>query len=194
MKSARLKVLSEQQVTACGAWPGIGKTSVWQRLGFLEYHLPGILSLTRSHGRDLMNKKIALLMQTCLVVVFMLTGCETTTGVKLADWSGSALQTEKEHRTRFRDEGDSDSFRWLIVNRLRQGMQLGEVNQALGQDGELEPDGSRFMAKDGLSLRDDKVYRWGPDNKGTSIYLVFRDNRLTRFDPKDFDEVNAFEK
>lgn len=141
-----------------------------------------------------MNKKIVLLMQACLVVVFMLTGCETTTGVKLADWSGSALQEEKEHRTKFRDEGDADSFRWLIVNQLRQGMQLGEVNQALGQDGEFEPNGSRFKAKDGLSRRDDKVYRWGPDNKGTSIYLVFRDNRLTRFDPKDFDEVNAFEK
>jgi hypothetical protein len=32
----------------------------------------------------------------------------------------------------------------------------------------------------------DKMYAFGPDSKSHTYYLVFRDNRLVGFDPKEF--------
>jgi hypothetical protein len=32
----------------------------------------------------------------------------------------------------------------------------------------------------------DKMYAFGPDSKSRTYFLVFRDNRLVGFDPKEF--------
>jgi len=118
-------------------------------------------------------------------------GCEVlhNSGVpglrKYAD-SGKPLREEEKHRDRYQVDRDSEAMRWLLANRITTGMTVSEVGHMLGEDGEREHNDNRFKTGGGYLRLNDRVYRWGPDNEGNSVYLGFRDDRLVNFNPEEF--------
>ncbi len=97
---------------------------------------------------------------------------------------------EQRYRERFLEDKEPEALKWLLENRIHSGMSVVEVNQVLGEAGEREFN-DRWVKTDGDGRyrSSDRVYRWGPDNQGRSIYLVFRDNQLVNFDSKDYAEA-----
>jgi len=91
---------------------------------------------------------------------------------------------EQSYREKFLREKDPEALRWLLENRIHSGMTVGDVDQIIGENGEREYK-DRWIKSDGEGnyRASDRVYRWGPDNLGRSIYLVFRDGQLVNFDP-----------
>lgn len=132
--------------------------------------------------------------------IFVLPLLVISSGCQLVDayipgyttWTATAAkeaqELEQEHRKRFQLEGDPESIRWLKANRLKQGMPLGDVNQILGMDGTPVSDRRRFIEKNSLYQNSDRLYKWGPDSRGNSHFLVFRNDRLVNYDPKEFQE------
>lgn len=98
----------------------------------------------------------------------------------------SAVDDEQTHRQRFQNSRDPDAMRWLLAHSLQQGMTVAEVGRVFGEDGQREYNDRWIKTGGGFYRRDDVVYRWGPDSDGQSAYLVFRDGKLTNFDPADY--------
>lgn len=96
-------------------------------------------------------------------------------------------QAEK-HRQRYQSEREPESICWLLANEIHSGMLLEEVNRVLGENGVREQN-SRWITSNGGNYRaDDVAYRWGPDAKGGTVYLLFREGKLVNFDPKQFED------
>ena len=95
------------------------------------------------------------------------------------------LKKAQSQRDQFVENRDHKALYWLLSNTVQTGMRLGEVEQALGEPGEFEPDTSRYNS-DGVYQTTDTAYRWGPDNQGYSAILFFRDGYVVNFNPKDF--------
>lgn len=96
-----------------------------------------------------------------------------------------ANRVEQEHRDNFVVHRDHKSLYWLVANRIKNGMSLTDVEQILGESGERETDMGRLKLG-GLYQTTDLIYKWGPDNEGYSVVLIFRDNHLVNFDPSGF--------
>lgn len=96
-------------------------------------------------------------------------------------------EEEQKYRDQFLIEKDPEALKWLLENRIHSGMTVNDVDKILGEPGEREFS-DRWIKNDGDGRyrASDKVYRWGPDNQGRSIYLVFRENLLVNFDPLDY--------
>ena len=96
-------------------------------------------------------------------------------------------EEEERHREKFLDQKDPQALKWLLENRIHSGMTVEDVNRIIGEPGEREFS-DRWIKNDGDGRyrASDKVYRWGPDNEGRSIYLVFRENLLVNFDSQDY--------
>ena len=134
----------------------------------------------------------------CLLCVFSLnSGCGTAVknpmdsmrkSMSLFQSSKAAEKKEEEtQRQKYQTDRDPDAMRWLLRHRIHQGMALADVNQILGEDGERERDAGWVKNTGGVYRHDDDVFKWGPDANGRTIYLVFRDDCLTNYDPLQFD-------
>lgn len=105
----------------------------------------------------------------------------------IAELRAEAQLADKQ-RKRFRRALDPAAFRWLLANRVRSGMTLGEVNRELGQDGNRRYEDAQFKARNIGVQRTDETWEWGPDKEGTTYILFFRNDRLTGFDPSQYDD------
>lgn len=92
----------------------------------------------------------------------------------------------REYRLHYLKEGDPAALRWLLGHRLETGMSLAEVNKVFGQEGVEETNDGWIKKHNSRYRRSDETYRWGPDSRGESIYLVFRNEQLVNFDPAEF--------
>ena len=95
---------------------------------------------------------------------------------------------EQKYREAFLVDKDPEAMRWLMANRLHSGMTVAQVGLAFGEDGEREYNDRWIKTKGGQYRTGDKAYRWGPDNLGNSMYLVFRENQLVNYDPREYEE------
>lgn len=120
----------------------------------------------------------------------LLAGCETlhNAGVPGLEQyvKDEAAITAPKYREQFQVDRDPVAFNWLLRNRVRTGMTVGEVSEALGDSGEefLNSQGLKKNANEYQTT--DVAYRWGPDSQGRSVILFFRDGKLIQFNPNDF--------
>jgi hypothetical protein len=116
----------------------------------------------------------------------VLSGCG---GLPVLPWftrEDTSQTVVAEHQQQFLIDGDPEALDWLLKHSVESGMTVEEVNSALGDAGErIEHDG-QYKNTGGLYQQSDKGYRWGPDRKGRSVTLFFREGRLVNFDPDDF--------
>lgn len=116
-------------------------------------------------------------------------GCESPGWVKsLGDALGSSPENSAQAEARYQEEYAATRSRtamyWLLANRVESGMGYLDVCRVLCQEGASEP-AERWVKGSGYQIGDE-VYRFGPDNHGQSVYLVFREGRLVNFDPERF--------
>ncbi len=127
-----------------------------------------------------------------LLVAAVVCGCETFQSSFLSavlNLSPSRRAAEEEaFRREYQETHSAAAMQWLLANCVHSGMTLEEVNRVLGEEGVREYDDLPIKTNGGFYRADDVVYRWGPDNQGHSVYLVFRDGRLVNFDPDEFRE------
>lgn len=140
------------------------------------------------------NSRCLVTWMVCSIAVFALSsGCET-----MPDWnSNSAMsdmhRTEKKvdkaeaYRTRYLTKRDSKALDWILKNRLYSGMSRATVAKEFGEDGQYQESSKWLKATGGTFRTTDEAYKWGPDENGRSVYLIFRDDVLVNFDPKDFE-------
>ena len=126
-----------------------------------------------------------------VILLLVLAGCEggpaeSINGLRSASGRSSDEKTESEYRKDYQTDRDPEALGWLLANRIRQGMGVGEVNEVLGQDGTREFDDQKLKAGNPAYRADDISYRWGPDSGGRAIYLLFREDKLLNFDPQQF--------
>jgi hypothetical protein len=103
--------------------------------------------------------------------------------------SGPVANVEAEtesYRGRFQQERAQDAARWLLANRVRQGMSPGDVADIFGEQGERVYEDEWLKSGGGQFQVGDETWKWGPDDHGTSYYLMFRSGRLTNFNPDQF--------
>lgn len=118
-------------------------------------------------------------------------GCETPAGPQFQWWAthrpDEPAQQAAEHRRQFQQQGEQESFRWLLANAVASGMTLSDVEHALGSEGERVWDDERFKTGGtGRYQQTDETYKWGPDSSGSSAFLIFRDGKLVNYDPKAY--------
>ncbi len=96
---------------------------------------------------------------------------------------------EESHRLSFQESRRPADFRWLLSHRIQSGMSPVEVGKVFGENGErIDKDG--WLKKHDTNYRvGDVSYKWGPDNSGNSVLLVFRDEKLLNFEPDEFAEA-----
>lgn len=140
----------------------------------------------RIRFHDARRPSAAVLLALTLFLTTM--GCESLTESKSLFTSAEndhEAQAE-EHRMRFLKDRNSADLNWLLANAVKSGMSRGEISQVLGEDGQRVRDDARFKRNGGHYRENDTIWKWGPDNKGQSIFLAFRDNKLVNFDPDEF--------
>ena len=92
-----------------------------------------------------------------------------------------------EMRTEYQQTGSPEAIRGLLARCVEQGMSPGEVSEILGEPGQRVYDDGWITNDGGVYQVGDEAYKWGPDGRGTSYFLVFRDRRLVNFDPAQFE-------
>ena len=118
-------------------------------------------------------------------------GCESldTAGVSLtarpAD-DGSGSRSEEQYRRQYQTSRDPEAMRWLLAHRIESGMSVVDVNHVLGEEGTRALNDRWVKTNGGHYRSGDVVYKWGPENQGKSVYLVFRDGHLVNFDPNEY--------
>ncbi|QDT91395.1 hypothetical protein Pan161_30520 [Gimesia algae] len=93
----------------------------------------------------------------------------------------------EDYRMQFQTKRDPKALNWILKNRLYSGMSRNSVEIEIGEEGEFQEASKWLKATGGTFRTSDEAYRWGPDESGRSVYLIFRDDVLVNFDPKDFD-------
>lgn len=103
-------------------------------------------------------------------------------------WSDDSSHNESanEMRDRVQRDRDPEAVKWLLRNRVKPGMSLGDVEQVLGEDGERIYDDARYKNR-GSFRQTDRTYKWGTFSDASTIILIFRDGKLFNFDA-DFEE------
>lgn len=125
-----------------------------------------------------------------LVAVIGASGCETLYEAGVPRMSGFVdLESRRQEAEHFREQYVEDkspaAMRWLLVNQIRSGMTLDEVNHVFGHEGRPEYNDLWITTKGGHYRRGDQVYKWLPDSEGNVPYLVFREGMLVNFDPSE---------
>lgn len=127
----------------------------------------------------------------CACTFALVAGCESlheagVPGMKRFVDVESRVQEEERQRTLYLTDRSPAAMQWLLHHRLRSGMTRVEIDHIFGEEGVREF-GDRWLKTNGGYYRSgDKVYKWGPDSEGRSIYLVFREGVLINFDPNEF--------
>ncbi len=101
----------------------------------------------------------------------------------------SRFAEEERRREQYLATHESEHIRWLLNNRVQNGMSKGDVDRVVGEDGERVFDDQKVLTSESVYRTDDLVYSWGPDCDGSVYMLVFRDNRLINFE--NFGEPGA---
>ena len=128
-----------------------------------------------------------LLAATLLLVV----GCQTLHNAGLPGLESflkrdtQQLAFEQSKRDQFVLERDHKALFWLLANRIENGMNLADVEMAMGEPGELET-GMGHLKTGGLYQTTDLAYKWGPDLSGYTAILFFRDGKIVNFNPKEY--------
>lgn len=94
-------------------------------------------------------------------------------------------EAEAKHREEFQLNKSEKSLDWLLANRIHSGMREEQVSIILGEQGVPEVQSQGYKTGSNY-LHSDNAYRWGPDEKGRSVVLFFRDGQLVHFNPDDF--------
>ena len=97
----------------------------------------------------------------------------------------AVLEEERTNRENFSLHQDHKALYWLLANRVSNGMRLTQVEEILGAAGEFTTELNQLKSE-GLHPTNDPAYKWGPDNKGYSVILFFRDGGVSNFNPKDY--------
>ncbi|MBM81795.1 MAG: hypothetical protein CMJ78_14555 [Planctomycetaceae bacterium] len=126
----------------------------------------------------------------------LLAGCESLDAIStdvITRLVPAPPPSDKEialHRQRFQQERSSPDVRWLLAKAVDTGMTVADVGEAMGEPGKRVPNDTWIKSSGGHYRSSDEVYKWGPDNRGKSYYLVFRDGRLVNFNPGEFDDAS----
>ncbi|HTI50818.1 MAG TPA: hypothetical protein VL475_07700 [Planctomycetaceae bacterium] len=129
-----------------------------------------------------------------ILLATTLSGCETPGWAQRLDDAFSASPRDKGHardeeerqRKKYAGSRDREALHWLLRHRVDSGMSYHEVCRTLGEDGVRESRDNWIKNNGGNYQVGDDVYAFGPDNKGQTLYLVFREDKLVNFDPKEF--------
>lgn len=130
------------------------------------------------------------LLALSLFASVVLSGCETIEQSSLARMLpfGRKINLspqETEQRQKFLNERDPDAFRWLLTHRIHNEMSVEQVAHVLGESGERRFDDREYKTNGGYYQTTDVGYQWGPDRKGHTVVLFFRDGKLINFDPAE---------
>ena len=133
----------------------------------------------------------SVLLALSLIVSAAILGCETiestSIGRMLPFGKKSNLAPQaSEHRQKFMNERDPDSFRWLLTHGIHNEMTVEQVAHVFGESGERRLDDREYKTNGGYYHMTDVGYQWGPDRKGHTVVLYFRDSKLINFDPAEF--------
>ena len=126
----------------------------------------------------------------CLLILTALPGCGTIEQSSLGrmlpfgDKTNVAPQ-EAEQRQKFLTKRDPDAFLWLLAHRVHNEMTVQQVAHVLGEAGERRDDDRAYKTNGGFYQTTDVAYQWGPDSKGHTVVLFFRDGKLVHFDPAE---------
>ena len=126
-----------------------------------------------------------------LITALLIGGCTTlhNAGVPGLDIyvreDPKAIAFEKEQREKFMVDRDHKAFYWLLSHQIANGMTLHEVEEILGGAGEYISD-IDYSKTTGSHQLTDVAYKWGPDNKGRSVIIFFRENHVSNYEQKDY--------
>lgn len=121
-----------------------------------------------------------------LLAVFATFGCESglknfkLPGIPTAGELRAKEREAARHREEFRQSRSRKSIRWLLANMVRQGMSLSDVEEQIGEQGELV-DNAAYMKERNHTVRlTDQTVKWG------EYVLFFRDDRLVNHNPAEY--------
>lgn len=127
-----------------------------------------------------------------LLLALVLGGCETPGWGRLDELfspqhSKITPADEERHRVEYIETRSQESIQWLLRHCVENGMSHEAVAKVLGEQGTREAQDAKFKAGGGTSVQiGDDLYAYGPDDHSRMYYLVFRDNVLVGFEPKDY--------
>ena len=130
-----------------------------------------------------------------VVVAAAISGCESGfRNIKLPGFSSQAevaaeTRSAAKQRDRFQESQSSEAIRWLLSKRISNGMTLSEVDHVIGQDGQRRWNDAQFKSRNAGVIATDESWEWGPDEKGMSYILFFRNDRLVNFEPSLYDNA-----
>lgn len=133
--------------------------------------------------KNLMTLGIAVLIFGCCLA-FMFSGCAL---FPLMSGEASPAEQEKSYRKEYQTTRSRKAMKWLLTNRVAQGMTQKNVSEIMGQEGERIRNDNHLKQGSSAYRRGDKTYRYGPDAEGRSIYLMFRGNKLVNYDADEFE-------
>lgn len=115
-------------------------------------------------------------------------GCESPGNLTsyFRSQTDNGFEEEDAQRRKYQASRSHGAMRWLLANRLQPGMSYNEVCGVLGEEGVREFNDNWLKTKGGNYRVDDIAYKFGPDDRGQSVYLVFREDALVNFDGEQF--------
>ena len=125
------------------------------------------------------------------VAVLTLAGCESPEWTRSLNDSFSAVEqpgskTSEQHRQEYVATHDHESMRWLLSHCVEMGMSYRKVCHIMGEDGTLETGDRQLLSGGGNYRVGDEMYAFGPDSKGKTVYLAFREDRLVNYERSEF--------
>jgi hypothetical protein len=122
-----------------------------------------------------------------LLLILLSLGCAEDGRQLFQTGPSASVDADTEaHRGRYQQERAQDAARWLLANRVKQGMSPRDVAEIFGEQGERIYEDEWLKTDAGQYQVGDETYKWGPDDHGTSYYLMFRAGRLANFDAEQF--------
>jgi hypothetical protein len=125
------------------------------------------------------------------VAILAIVGCESAEWTRALNDSFSpsnqpSAKVEEAHRQEYIATKSHESMYWLLGNCVEIGMSYKKVSHIMGEDGTPETGDRRILAGGGNYRVGDEIYSFGPDSKGKTVYLAFREDRLVNFERAEF--------
>ena len=136
--------------------------------------------------------KIKVTRWVCAWVAFLaIAGCESPEWTRSLNDSFAASdqpnsKIEEAHRQEYISSHSHESMYWLLGHCVDMGMSYKKVCHIMGEDGTPETGDRRILAGGGNYRVGDEIYSFGPDSKGKTVYLAFREDRLVNYDRAEF--------